>query len=314
MLQFRRTFKSQDVARAAKPYDRFPVRVCDVQVFNPHVRVAVFGADDFDIVERRRRIFLHEFNVMRVDRYRARAISCQHVNTFVIFRDCFAAVKNSFGRNYFTFGRSDFPFRPGAVEQTFAVILRANHNVVNRRHARIEFLLQRSAIFVGVRVVGGVNGKLFHVVEQLNNLVDTTFGNFDHRRAVLNVLVVLQETANLFAHLFGYGETCRVVVLCTDNPHARRDTRQSFARLGDVFVEFAERQLCARVVHGLHSHDNHLRVGKPKKPFAVTVAALVMLLLVRIHNIKKIPRRNFRRRINFLRADDSFNSFCEVHG
>lgn len=45
----------------------------------------------------------------------------------------------------------------------------------------------------------------------------------------------------MFAHFLRDGETCRIVVLCADNPLTRRNTRQSFAGLGDVFVEFAER-------------------------------------------------------------------------
>ena len=76
--------------------------------------------------------------------------------------------------------RSRTAHRPSAVEENLAVVIRAERNVVNRVRYGIEFLLNRLAVFFGVRVVRRVNRQLLQAGEFLNDLVDAAFGNPEH--------------------------------------------------------------------------------------------------------------------------------------
>ena len=93
----------------------------------------------------------------------------------------------------------------------------------------------------------------------------------------------------MFAHFLRDGETCRVVVLCADNPLTRRNTRQSFAGLRYVFVEFAERA-------------------------ALKVAEQLSRCIV-----ADVPTLSPRQNVSDVDdgrsiVDDSFDTFCEVDG
>ncbi|MPM19777.1 hypothetical protein SDC9_66203 [bioreactor metagenome] len=98
-----------------------------------------------------------------------------------------------------------------AIKQFLFVELGGGSNPGDLFLQLVHFELDVAPVLTGEGVVGGLDGKLAHALEDGVCLIQCTFSSLDHGDTVLAVPHSLVEAADLGTHLLADGETCGVV-------------------------------------------------------------------------------------------------------
>ena len=111
---------------------------------------------------------------------------------------------------------------------------------------QVDFGSDTSTVFIGVRVVGGVDCTLFESLEDVDSVADTALRGLEKSLVVLNVLISLIIGADTFEHFLGNSPRGSSVFRAVD-PHTGGDSGHRLVHAYVIAVVYVVSTSCRNV-------------------------------------------------------------------